>query len=163
MKKLLLIFVLLFTNYSFAQTKEIEKLLNKQFANEQEMYDEEDSYKPKLIQPFQIKNDSLSFEFSKPYNNTENEIKTIRRTVHLKDIEEFIKDVNVIFIAKKNSVKEIYFTKDSEEKIINKEKRETYLFFTEFRKDKYDMYLQRKMIEAFDKAGFRITSKDWWN
>lgn len=162
-KSIVSILFFLIGNFTFAQTDKIVKLLNEQFEKEQKMYDEGDSYQPKFIQPFQIKNDSLSFEFSMPYNNTENEIITTRRTVHLKDIEQFIKDVNVLFITKKGSVKEIYFTKDYQGKILKKEERQTYLFFTEFRKDEYDQYLQREMIEAFKKAGYTITSEDWWN
>jgi len=150
-------------NYTFAQTNKIVKLLNNQFEKEQKIYDEYVADKPRLIQPFQIKNDSLTFELTMPYYHEENKAEFTRRSVHLKDIEEFIKDMNVLFVAKEGSVKEIVTVKDGKGNIVKKTGYNTHLFFTELRKDYSDDPLQEKMIKAFQKAGYIITSEYWFN
>lgn len=167
MNKSILVAVLLFLgNITFAQTKEITKLLNKHFENEQEMYDDEYSNikKPTLIQPFQIKNDTLSFEYSIPSYADSEHILYTKREVHLKVIKEFIKDVNVIFIANPKNVKETRTTKNKKGEILESTEYFTYLFFTELRKDSYDEYtLRQQMLDAFENAGYKITSEYWYN
>ena len=162
MKKPFLLLLVIFTaNITFAQHNKIVKLLNRQFEKEQKMYDEDVSDKPKLIQPFQIKNDSLSFEFTMPYYNDENKKEFTRRVVHLKEIQGFIKDMNVLFIAKEGSVKEIVTVKDNRGKVVSRQEYQTHLFFTEFRKDYKDKPLQKKMIKAFRNLGYSISSEYW--
>jgi hypothetical protein len=165
-KKTIPIILLLFSFLSFAQTTEITQLLNLHFQQEQSMYDEEYSNfkKPTLVQPFQIKNDTLSFEYSIPSYTDSEHILYTKRKVHLKDIKEFIKDVNVIFIANPKSVKETRTTKNTKGETLESTESFTYMFFTELRKDSYDAYtLRQQMLDAFTKAGYKITSEDWYN
>lgn len=164
MKICLIIFILIISNIPLAaQQDKIEKLLNKQFNYEQNLYEEGISSKPQLIQTFQIQKDSLVFEFTMPDYNEENRIKFIRRSVHLKDIEEFIKDMNVIFLAKEDSVKETVTIKDRQGNTIEKKEYLTHLFFTELGKDYGDESLRNQMLKAFAKAGYRITSEYWFH
>ena len=115
------------------------------------------------FQPFQIQHDSLSFEFTTLDYDEESKITFIRRSVHLKDIEEFIKDMNVIFVAKENSVKETVTVKDRQGNTIEKKEYLTHLFFTELGKDYGDESLRNQILKAFAKAGYRITSEYWFH
>lgn len=156
-----ILLILLFSGiFSFAQQEKITKLLNEQFEKEQKMYEADDFDKPKLIQPFQIKNDTLSVAFS--YQNEEDEIQYFRQ-VNLKDIQSFEKDMNVLFIANDGSVKETITTKNVDGITEKKHYNYSHLFFTELRKDFDDDYLQEEMIKAFEKAGFEISGEYWYH
>lgn len=164
MKKSVLLVVLLFLgNITFAQTGKIVKLLHQQFAKEQKMYDQEDPDKPEMIQPFQIKNDSLTVEFRYLINEKDEYARHFSRAVHLKDITGFIKDMNVLFTAKDGSVKEIMTKKDKNGNTIQTKTTHSHLFFTELHKDAKNNSLQTKMQKAFKKAGYIITSEYWYD
>jgi hypothetical protein len=145
---------------AFAQTDKVAQLLNQQFAKEQKMYPAgNNSEKPLLVEPFQIKNDTLSMAFS--YHIKDREIQ-YRRDVHLKDIHSFEKDRNVLFIAKEDSVKETVITKDSNGQVLDRSVHHLQQFFLELRQDMNDEALQKKVIKAFGKAGYSITG-DYWH
>lgn len=164
MKTIITILVLLFTVTSFAQAGKIVKLLNQQFLKEQKMYSPDDYEKPTLVQPFQIKNDTLSFEFFIASDYTNDHVFHIRRTVNLKDIKSFAKDMNILFIGDEESVQEIRVTKNTSGEVMKTEQVVGRHFFTELRKDyRKDKKLQKKMMEAFAKAGYNITSEHWYD
>lgn len=164
MKKQFLLILMLISTFTFAQNSQIEKLLNQQFEKEQKIFgSESDPEKPRLTKPFQIINDTLSFEFAMPWYNSDDEIKFTHREVALTDIQGFIKDYNIIFIAKEGSVKETTLKKDMDGNIMETKKNNSHLFFTELRKDSKDNSLQKKMLKAFKKAGYIITSEYWWD
>ena len=160
MKKSILIILLFSGIFSFAQQEKITKLLNDQFKKEQKMYKADDFYKPQLIQPFQIQNDTLSVAFS--YQTDEGEIQYFRQ-VNLKDIKQFEKDMNVLFIAKDGSVKESITTKNADGIAVKNQINHSHLFFTELRKDFKTKSLQKKIIQAFEKAGLSISGEYWLN
>lgn len=164
MQKSILIAILLFTTeITFSQTNEIVKLLNQQFKREQKMYDEYDREKPILAQAFQIKNDTLSVVISMPYEIGEEKTRIFHRSVHLKDITGFIKDMNVLFTAKDSSVKETVIRKDENGNTLRTDTSYYHLFFTELKKDPNDKSLQHKILKTFKKAGYDITSEYWYN
>lgn len=163
MKKFIIPFLLFLSLFTFAQTSEIVKLLNQQFETEQGFYDEYETSKPMMITPFQIKNDTLSFEFKTVYDDPDKIILT-KREVHLKDIKEFIKDMNIIFRTNPKSVKETQIIKNNTGKTLEATQYFTDLFFTELHKNKEDEYtLRKQMLEAFKKAGYEVTSDYWYN
>lgn len=163
MKLTIVMSLLIFNTVAFAQQNKIVELLNQQFKKEQKMYEFEAIDQPKLIHPFEIKNDTLKVSTSYLADFQTGEIWHYNRAVHIKDIEGFIKDINVLFVAKDGSVKVIVIKKDEDGNIINTEENHTHLFFTELRKDTKDQKLQSKMLKAFEKAGYNITSEFWYN
>ncbi|MFA7687027.1 MAG: hypothetical protein WCY25_04080 [Moheibacter sp.] len=160
MKNSILIILLFSGTFSFAQQEKITKLLNRQFEKEQKMYEADDFEKPKMIQPFQIKNDTLSVAFS--YQTEDGEIQYFRQ-VNLNDIKSFEKDMNVLFIAKDGSVKETITTKNSDGMVLKTEVNDSHLFFTELRKDFKNKSLQKKITKAFAKAGYPISGEYWFD
>ncbi len=162
-KSVFVIMLLLSTHFSFAQTGEIVKLLNEHFEFEQGFYDEYETTKPVLVSPFKVQNDTLTFEHKAVYDDP-NKIMFIKRAVHLKDINAFVKDKNVIFIAKKKAVKETQIIKNQKGDIIETTSHFTDLFFTELHKNPDDNYTLRKpILEAFEIAGYPISSDYWYN
>lgn len=160
MRNLHIILLLFCTATSFAQTDKIVQLLNQQFAKEQKMYPAgNNSEKPVLVEPFQIKNDTLSMAFS---YHTEDGMINYRREVHLKDIHSCVKDVNVLFIAKGDAVKETVIIKDADGQVLDRSVHLLQQFFLELRQDMKDKALQKKVINAFGKAGYSITG-DYWH
>lgn len=129
MKNLFTISLVLYTTFSFGQTDKIVQLLNQQFDKEQKMYDADyESDKPTLVQPFQIKNDTLSVEFSYQTDGNKEHIVHYLREIYLKDIEGFAKDINVLFTAKEASVKEIVTTKGTGGSVLHRKINYSNLF-----------------------------------
>lgn len=162
MKKAIVL-LLFFSAVSFAQQDKIVELLNNQFNKEQKMYETDDVDKPNLIQAFRIKNDTLSVSIRYLADLHTGEIWHYNRAVHINDIEGFIKDSNVLFVAKDGSVKEILIKKNDDGNINKTEENDTHLFFTELKKDSKDHTFQKKILKAFEKAGYKITSEYWHN
>src|SRR5690606_12669684 len=160
MKNSILLILMFSGIFTFAQQEKITKLLNRQFEKEQKMYEADDFDKPKMIQPFQIKNDTLSVAFS--YQTDGGEIHYFRQ-VNLHDIESFEKDMNVLFIAKDGSVKETILIKKQNGMIMKTEVNDSNLFFTELRKDFKNKSLQKKITKAFAKAGYPISGEYWFD
>jgi len=164
MKKSFLILLLLFVgNLTFAQTDQILALLNNQFEKEQTMYEPDETDKPRLVQPFTIHNDTLSFAITRPLAEKDNHTEITRRAVHLKDIEGFIKDYNVIFTAKDGTVEETVIVQNHQGNILTKRGSLTYLVSPEFRKDIGQQYMHRNIPVGFDESEYPITSKDWYD
>lgn len=162
MKHFFLLLLLCAMTLSIAQTNKITRLLNKQFNAEQKMYEADDDFKPTLVDPFRIENDSLSFTFSQAGTGPGQTIIT-RRSVHLKDIEEFMKDINILFVTSRNAVRETHTILGADGQILSSTKRFTYLFFTQLSKDPYDQVFFKKMLRAFDRAGYKILGEHWYN
>lgn len=160
MKNSILLILMFSGIFSFAQQGKITKLLNRQFEKEQKMYEADDFEKPKMIQPFQIKNDTLSVAFS--YQTDGGEIHYFRQ-VNLHDIESFEKDMNVLFIANDGSVKETITTQNMDGITEKKHYNYSHLFFTELRKDFKNKSLQKKITKAFAKAGYPISGEYWFD
>src|SRR5690606_5149012 len=120
--------------------------------------DEYDETKPALVQPFQIQNDTLRYTIKYTFNNGEE--MEITRKVNLNDIEEFIKDYHVIFVAKPETVTEIETIRNEKGEVLEVDTRTTHLFFTELYKNSKDEQTIRKQIcKAFQKAGYTISSE----
>ena len=160
MKNSILLILMFLGVFSFAQHEKITKLLNQEFEKEQKMYEADDLDKPKMIQPFQIKNDTLSVAFS--YQTDGGEIQYFRQ-VNLKDIKRFEKDMNVLFIAKDGSVKETILIKKQDGMIMKTEVNDSHLFFTELRKDFKNKSFQKKITKAFEKVGYSISGEYWFD
>lgn len=145
-----------------AQTEKITKLLNTHFQQEQQLYDEDDETKPALVQPFQIQNDTLSYTIKYTFNSGEE--MEITRKVNLNDIEEFIKDYHVIFVAKPETVTEIETIRNEKGEVLEVDTRTTHLFFTElYKNSKDEQTIRKQMRKAFEKAGYTISSEYWYN
>ena len=162
MKHLLLLPFLCTMTLGMAQTDKITKLLNKQFEVEQKIYEADDEFKPTLIEPFRIENDSLSFTFSQA-GTEPGQMMITRRSVHLKDIEEFMKDINILFVTSRNAVRETHTILGSDGQILETTERFTYLFFTQLFKDQDNRAFFKKMLRAFDRAGYKIVGEHWYN
>lgn len=158
------IFCFCLGSFVWAQKTKIVKLLNQQFAHEQKLYDRAyEEERPTLIQPFEIHNDSLRFEFSIPVDPSKEQIRYTQRRVHLSDIESFIKDINVLFVTKEYSVQETVWIKDQLGNILSTEQNTSYLFFTELGKNFKDDSFRKKLLNAFQKAGYTLSSDYWFN
>lgn len=162
MKNKLLLILLFVSALCVAQTEKITKLLNKQFKAEQKYYEADDESKPTLVEPFSIRNDTLSFAFSLP-GDEPGETQIIHRQVHLKDIEEFLKDINILFVTHKDAVRETHTVVNDKGEMLSSSEKFSYLFFTELSKDPYDGSLCSQMSVAFKKAGYKIVCEGWYN
>ena len=161
MKFFLLLLLWFFGSECLGQTDKISHLLNKQFQKEQKIYATDE--KPIRVQPFQIINDSLQVEVGVKADEMKEEIWYFNRKVHLKDIDGFIKDINVLFTANQDSVKETISKKDKKGNVLETRTHYTHLFFTELGKDPKDKSLQKKMMAAFKKAGYTLSGEYWFN
>ncbi|MDN3724438.1 hypothetical protein QRD02_08585 [Aequorivita sp. SDUM287046] len=163
MRLLMLLLGVLFSTASFSQTEKITDLLYKQFLREQKMYGKDAVDMPVLLQPFQIKNDTLSAAFIIRSESAPEEILYSYRKVSIHDIEAFIKDMNVLFTANEGSVQEVNIIKDRDGAVLETRKNTSHLFFTELGRDAKDESLRRKMLQAFERAGYNIISEYWFN
>jgi len=163
MKLILLIIGVLFGTACFSQTEKIAALLNKQFQKEQKMYGDDAIDRPVLLQPFQIENDTLSVAFKLSSGSATEEMLYSYRKVSIHDIEAFIKDMNVLFTAIDDSVQETDIIKDRDGTVLETRRNTSHLFFTELRQDANDETLRRKMLQAFERIGHKISSEWWFN
>lgn len=162
MKNYCIIIGLLFSFSCLAQSSEITKLLSQQFKKEQKLYDKNyDSERPVLTQDFKIVNDTLSYEFTYPTENTEYDGIYYLRSVPLSEIISIEKDYNILFITKANAVMEKKIKRTKNGFVLSEQTSNSHLFFTELRKDKRDQKYPDKMIKAFNKAGFIIHNNHW--
>lgn len=142
----------------YAQESKIVKLLNQQFNSEQKMYETSDEKRPELIQPFQIENGILSFEFL--YDQPDRVV-SIRREVVLDKISNINKGRELMFLTKETAVTEI----GTEKSKINKDESQYFSlkvhFMTEIRKETSNKDFRDKLLNAFQKAGCDVSSTYW--
>ena len=162
LKKILLSFIFFLLISVQAQTEKISEILNKQFKEEQNMYEEDDKMKPTLISPFVIENNVLSYEImlEKTYSGKKAKI---RREVALKDISELLKDINVIFVTTGKDAVETYTYFNEDGTLEAPEISKTNLFFTEINKERQNQHFRDALVKAFKKAGFEIESVVWFD
>ena len=159
MKILLLLFIGFGCSINgISQEAKIVQLLNQQFLSEQKMYDALDPEKPELIQPFQIKDGILSFEFL--YREEEKETQ-FRREVPLDKIIHLDRDINVIFKTEQEEVKEWIKTMDLGDGNTNENFYASTMFFTEIRKEFGNEKFRNKLLKAFHKAGYKVSNEYW--
>ncbi|WP_130735038.1 hypothetical protein [Flavobacterium sp. J27] len=155
-------FVLLFFfKVALSQENKILNLLNDQLLSEIMNYEHEDSLT--VIQPFHIDTaKKLSFKVAK-YNPNLNQKEIITSEVALNEIIGFIKDINVIFSTENNMVIKKVQVYNEREELIDTYQEHSNLFFTEICKEQHNSDLQAKMLKAFKKAGYTITSEYWFD
>ena len=161
MKNLLLIFLFLISISAFSQESKIIELLNKQLNKE--ITDNQKQDLIKIVRPFYIDDHhNLVLEVKKP-NPYMEQTDFIRSEVALKDISGFIKDINVIFETAEPKVKITTKSYDSNNKLLKTNVEYTHLFFTELCESKSNKKFRDKLLKAFEKAGFPISSEFWFD
>lgn len=152
---LLLAFIAVF---SFGQEAKIVKLLNEQFRSEQKMYEPYEEEKPEMIQPFQIENGILSFEFKYSGEGKETHF---RRQVHLANVVRLDKDINVILISENDGVLETINVFGENQELISEQQIEHNMFFLEIRKEFGNEKFKNRLLKAFKSAGYEVSNEYW--
>lgn len=153
-----LILLIFLSSLALGQESKIVKILNDQFKSEQKMYDADDPEKPQLIQPFQIRDGILSFEFFYRYEDKEVHY---RREVLLDKIVRLDRDINVILFTEEDDVKETIKEFDITGELIAETRTEYHLFFLEIRKEFGNTKFRKQLLKAFEKAGYAVSNEYW--
>lgn len=150
---------------SFAQKREIVKLLNEALQEELTIQDSTHSYGyliKEVIQPHHIINDSLKVKLRLKYNDKPKET-VITQQVALKDITSFGKDINVFFGSDKETVlntREDY-AKNGKDIIIATYNGTIYFAFVYTSQN--NQALGQKLKRATEKAGYKLRFPYWAN
>ncbi|WP_131726144.1 hypothetical protein [Chryseobacterium sp. Leaf405] len=159
----LIILMLGFWNFSFAQEKEILKILNRELKREVKSQFKSSNFNGdtiKIIEGFSITKDKiLTFTIRKtsPYFNG---YQIIKQQVPLNKIKKIGKDIQIILETEKNAVETHFTTFDEnpKEQIIHES-----LFFLYFSSKKENDDLGIELQEAFRKAGYEVQKGNWYD
>jgi len=159
---ILIILMLGFWNFSFAQEKEIVKILNRELKREVKNQFKSSNFNGdtiKIIEGFSIKDKILTFTIRKtsPYFNG---YQIINQQVPLNKIKKIGKDIQIILETEKSAVKAHFTTFDEapKEQVINES-----LFFLYFSSKKENDDLGIELLEAFRKAGYEVQKENWYD
>ncbi len=144
--------------FGWGQESKIVKILNDQFQSEQKMYDKSDPEKPILIQPFQIQNGILSFEFFYLEEGVETHFK---REVSLDKVVRLDRDINVILITENNDVNEVIKEWNENKELVSENRNESNMFFLEIRKEFGNTQFRNRLLKAFHAAGYDVSNEYW--
>ena len=163
-KKILLVWLLLFSSLMFAQNKKIVEILNKQLQTEyNKYYDEFDKAYFKLLEPYKIDDKGiLSFKFSE-FPNHYNGKTIVKRSVPLNKILKIDKDMNLVFFTEGEDVLEQIEVFDENNKLIEERINKKTIFQTYINKEKNNERLKKSLLKAFKKAGFEVTNEYWYD
>lgn len=164
MKKFLAIALLFLGYFAQAQNNQITKLLNDQLQKEyNQLYDAEEKVTFKIVEYFTINDGVLTFAYT-TYNPYSEEVDTVICSVPLAKISQVGKDVNVFFST--SGTKDIILKQVSYDKEGNKIRENittSDFMLTQINKEKNNENLRDKLIKAFKKAGYTITSEFWYD
>ena len=146
---------------SSAQINKISQLLASNFLKELKKKEPIDTVQ--YLSLFDIKNDTLylSYKIDEP---SKSEYMMVVNKVALQDIYRFDKDINVLFVCKDNSVITIETQYNAYTKKVIREKITTsHLFFTGMHSPARNHQFRDKVLKAFRKSKFPITSEFWYD
>ncbi|MDX5418314.1 MAG: hypothetical protein LPK09_03790 [Hymenobacteraceae bacterium] len=161
MKRILLIMCCFsfFTGYS--QENKITELLNKQLNAEIKEYNKADSLK--VTHSFHInESKKLVLEVEK-YNRYMERWEVIKSEAPLDKITGFVKDINVIFLTDGYQVLTTTKTYDLNRKLLRTDVADENMFFTQIFEEKDNQKFRDKIVSAFKKAGYKISSEHWYD
>ena len=157
--RIVLLYVFLFSLFSFSQEKKVVYLLNKQLNKEIVKFANEDSVK--VIEPFRIdESKKLTFVVEK-FNSYRKQWEVIKTEVSLEKITGFLKDINVIFTTDGNDVLETITIYNEKREVLKTYTNTTNLFFTQISKEINNESFGKAIVKALKKAGFEINLDIW--
>lgn len=164
MKKFLVVALLIIGYFAQAQNSQITKLLNDQLQKEyNQLYEAEEKATFKIVEYSTINDGILAFSYT-TYNSYSEEVDTFTRSVPLAKISQVGKDINVFFST--SGLKDVTLTQVSYDKEGNKIRENittSDFMLTEIKKEKNNEKFRDKLIKAFKKAGYTITSEFWYD
>ena len=156
MKNIVLLLLLVTSQFSIAQNHKIAQLLNHQLQKEMtHFYDEEEKDNFIVTEAFRIdENNILHFGFTiKSYNGGKI---SIYSQIPLNKIMNIGRDYNIYFESLDNDVTETQTHYDKNGKILRTKIDKTHLFSTEINKESYPHRFMKRLAKAFKKAGYSL-------
>lgn len=108
-----------------------------------------------VLKNFSIENNRLSLEVKRKSDNG-TEVYTEKQEVDLYKIKQIVKDINIILETEPHAVT-ITNTKENGEKSV----RTTDMFFLHLSYEKQNEFLADDIVEAFQKAGYKLKKGFW--
>lgn len=157
--KIVMVLFFLINIRSFAQEKKIIKILNRELTKEiiaQKIHmDRYYGENFEVLKNFSIKNNRLSLEVKRKSDNGTG-VYTEKQEVDLYKIKQIVKDINIILETEPHAVT-LTNTKENGEKSV----RTTDMFFLHLSYEKQNEFLADDIVEAFQKAGYKLKKGFW--
>lgn len=150
---------------TFAQKKQIVKLLNEALQEEISLQDSTHRFGyliKEVLQPHQIVNDSLKIKLVLKYNDRLKET-IITQQVAFKDITSFGKDINVFLGTDKEEVLSTYENYAENGKDIVSETYKGTTYFAYVYTSQTNQALGQELKKAIEKAGYKLRFPYWAN
>lgn len=156
MKNIVLLLLLVTSQFSIAQNHKIAQLLNHQLQKEMtHFYDEEEKDNFIVTEAFRIdENNILHFGYTiKSYDGGKI---SIYSQIPLNKIMNIGRDYNIYFESLDNDVTETQTHYEKNGKILKTKTEQTHLFSTEINKESYPHRFMKRLAKAFKKAGYSL-------
>lgn len=156
MKRILLLFLLLISQFSIAQNQKIAQLLNQQLQKEfTHFYNEKERENFTVTEAFRIdENNILHFGYTiKSYDGGKI---SVYSKIPLNKIMNIGRDHNIYFETLDNDVTETQTHYEKNGNIVKTKTEQTHLFSTEINKESYPHRFMKQMEKALKKAGYDI-------
>ncbi len=156
MKNIVLLFLLVTSQFSIAQNHKIAQLLNQQLQKEMtHFYDEEERENFIVTEPFRIDENSI-LHFGYTIKSYDGGKISVYSKIPLNKIINIGRDHNIYFETLDNDVTETQTHYEKNGNILKTKTEQTHLFSTEINKESDPHRFMKQMEKALKKAGYDI-------
>jgi len=156
MKNIVLLFLLVTSQFSLGQNHKIAQLLNKQLQKEMtHFYDDEERKNFIVTEAFRIDENNI-LHFGYTIKSYEGGKINVYSKIPLNKIINIGRDHNIYFESLDNDVTETQTHYEKNGNILKTKTEQTHLFSTEINKESYPQRFMKQMAKAIAKAGYDI-------
>lgn len=156
MKNIVLLFLLVTSQFSLGQNHKIAQLLNKQLQKEMShFYDDEERKNFIVTEAFRIDENNI-LHFGYTIKSYEGGKINVYSKIPLNKIINIGRDHNIYFESLDNDVTETQTHYEKNGNILKTKTEQTHLFSTEINKESYPQRFMKQMAKAIAKAGYDI-------